>query len=81
MRPEGLGKLKTSNDLTGTRTRDLPPCSTMPQPTTLLRVPLVRVRSAFQNILECSLLGPPREARREEGERVRTHEGYVWISV
>jgi hypothetical protein len=34
---EGLGKLKKSNDI-GTRTRDLPACSIVPQPTTLPRV-------------------------------------------
>jgi hypothetical protein len=35
MRLEGLGKLKKSNDLIGIRTRDLPACSVVPQPTTL----------------------------------------------
>jgi hypothetical protein len=34
---EGLGKLKKSNDLIGTRTRDLPACGIVPQPTTLPR--------------------------------------------
>jgi hypothetical protein len=32
---EGLGKLKKSNDI-GNQTRDLPACSIVPQPTTLL---------------------------------------------
>jgi hypothetical protein len=36
VRPEGLGKLKKIN-LSGTRTRDLPACSIVPQPTTLPR--------------------------------------------
>jgi hypothetical protein len=35
VRLEGLGKLKTSNDLIGTRSRDLPACSIAPQPATL----------------------------------------------
>jgi hypothetical protein len=37
VRLEGLGHLKKSNDLIGTRTRDLPVCSIVPQPTTLPR--------------------------------------------
>jgi hypothetical protein len=39
MRLKGLGQLKKSNDLIGNRTRDLPACSIVPQPTTLLRAP------------------------------------------
>jgi hypothetical protein len=35
VRLEGLGKFKKSNDLIGTRTRDLPACSIVSQPTTL----------------------------------------------
>jgi hypothetical protein len=38
VRLEGLGKVKKSTS-TGTRTGDLPPCSTVPQPTTLPRTP------------------------------------------
>jgi hypothetical protein len=37
MRLEGLGKLKKKIHLIGTRTRDLPVCSIVPQPTTLPR--------------------------------------------
>jgi hypothetical protein len=33
---EGLCKLKEINDLFGTRTRNLPACSIVPQPSTLL---------------------------------------------
>jgi hypothetical protein len=33
VRMGGLGKLKKSNDLIGNRTRDLPACSVVPQPT------------------------------------------------
>jgi hypothetical protein len=36
VRLEGLGKLKKSNDLIGNRIRDLPPCSIVPQPITIL---------------------------------------------
>jgi hypothetical protein len=38
LRLEGLGKLKKIH-LIGTRTRDLPACSIVPQPTTLPRAP------------------------------------------
>jgi hypothetical protein len=40
---ERLGQLKKFTDLIGTRTRDLPTCSTVPQPTTLPRAPVVAV--------------------------------------
>jgi hypothetical protein len=39
VRLEGLSKLKKST-LSGTRTGDLPACSIVPQPTTLLRAPI-----------------------------------------
>jgi hypothetical protein len=39
VRLEGLDQLKTSNDLIGARTRDLPACSIVPQTTTLPRAP------------------------------------------
>jgi hypothetical protein len=42
VRPEGLGKLIKFNYLMGSRTRDLPGCSTVPQP---LRYPVVHVTS------------------------------------
>jgi hypothetical protein len=35
VRLEGLDQLKKSNDLIASRTRDLPACSIVPQPTTL----------------------------------------------
>jgi hypothetical protein len=38
VRLEGLGQLKKSDD-TGTRTRDLPACSIVPQPTMLPHAP------------------------------------------
>jgi hypothetical protein len=39
VRLEELGELEKSNDLIGTRSRDLPACSIVPQPTTLPRAP------------------------------------------
>jgi hypothetical protein len=39
VRLEGLGQLRKSNDFIGTRTRDLPIWSIVPQPTTLPRSP------------------------------------------
>jgi hypothetical protein len=39
-RPEGLCQLKKSNDTIGNRTRDLPACSAVPQPTAPLRAPM-----------------------------------------
>jgi hypothetical protein len=43
MQLEGLGQLKKSNDLIGNRTRDLPACSIVPQPTMLLRAPYLYI--------------------------------------
>jgi hypothetical protein len=43
VRLEGLGQLKKFSDLIGTRTRDLPVCSIVSQPTTLRRAPVKRV--------------------------------------
>jgi hypothetical protein len=37
VRLEGLGQLKKSNDFKGNQIRNLPACSTVPQPTTLPR--------------------------------------------
>jgi hypothetical protein len=48
MRLEGLGKLKISNYLIGNRTRDLPACSIVPQPTTLPRAPWNDVRYEYK---------------------------------
>jgi hypothetical protein len=39
---EGLSQLKKSNDFIVNRTRDLPACSIVPQPTTLPRAPVIR---------------------------------------
>jgi hypothetical protein len=44
---EGLGKLKKIS-LIGTRTRDLPACSIVPQPTTLSRAPHTQIRVAME---------------------------------
>jgi hypothetical protein len=40
---EGFGELKKLNYLIGTRTLDLPACSTVPQPTKLLRAPTYKI--------------------------------------
>jgi hypothetical protein len=42
VRLEGLGKLKKFSDLIGTRNHDLPACSIVPQPTTLLCSPPIK---------------------------------------
>jgi hypothetical protein len=42
VRPEGC-QMKNSNDIIGNRTRDLPACSALPQPTALPRAPIKRV--------------------------------------
>jgi hypothetical protein len=39
LRLEGLDQLTKSSDLIGIRNRNLPACSTVPQPATLLHVP------------------------------------------
>jgi hypothetical protein len=39
VRLEGLGQLKKFSDLIGNRSRDLPACSVLPQPSTLPRTP------------------------------------------
>jgi hypothetical protein len=39
VRLQGLGKLKKSSDIIGNRTRGLPPCSIVPQTTSLQRAP------------------------------------------
>jgi hypothetical protein len=39
MRPEGLFQMKNFSDIIGNRTRDLPSCRAVPQPTALPRDP------------------------------------------
>jgi hypothetical protein len=51
VRLEGLGQLEKSNDLIGIRTRDLPGCSIVSQPTTLPCAPSIL---ADTNIFPCS---------------------------
>jgi hypothetical protein len=53
VRLEGLGKLKKST-LSGTRTRDLPACSIMPQPTTLPRSLLAWEPSSWPDLKKYS---------------------------
>jgi hypothetical protein len=44
---------KKSNDLIGIRTRDLPACSTVPQPTTLLfKMDLIQIRSESEKSIQ-----------------------------
>jgi hypothetical protein len=52
VRPEVLGELKISNDLVGNRTRELPACSIVPEPTTLPRAPS---QNAVAEAVEASL--------------------------
>jgi hypothetical protein len=55
VRLEGLGQLKKIH-LIGTRTCDLPACSIVPQPTTLLRAPYCSRNSLNTSILYLSIL-------------------------
>jgi hypothetical protein len=52
VRLEGLGKLKNINDLIGTRTRDIPVCSIVPQPSTLPRPSRVKSKGSIKYIQE-----------------------------
>jgi hypothetical protein len=48
-----IRSIESCNDLNGTRIRDLPACSIVPQPTTLPRVPFITGRSVFcENLLQ-----------------------------
>jgi hypothetical protein len=47
LRLKVLGQLKKFNDLVGNRTRDLPACSMVPQPTTLPRAPFLFILSIY----------------------------------
>jgi hypothetical protein len=65
VRLEGLGQLKKIH-LVGTRTRDLPACSIVPQPTTLPRTVLKTVRGIRERtrrFVACTTLS---EAYRED---------------
>jgi hypothetical protein len=53
VQPEGLGKLKKSTSR-GTRTGNLPSCSIVPQPTTLLCAPCVNIFNC-NKLRECSI--------------------------
>jgi hypothetical protein len=53
MRLEGLGQLRKSNDLIGTWNRDLPACSTVPQPTTILfQNPIIFIKVSYSQTLK-----------------------------
>jgi hypothetical protein len=49
VRPEGLCQWKKSNDTIGNWTRDLPACSTVPQPTAPPHAPLVGILTLILN--------------------------------
>jgi hypothetical protein len=51
VRLEGLGKLNKSSELIRNRTRDLPVCSIVPQPTMLLHIPVTR--NHYINYRDC----------------------------
>jgi hypothetical protein len=55
VRPEGLCQWKKSNDTIGNRTRDLPACSAVPQPTALPRATFINFVGR-QIILFCRLM-------------------------
>ena len=53
VRPGRFMSMKSSNDTIGNRTRDIPACRTVPQPTALMRAPYVFVVSrmpGFNNL-------------------------------
>ena len=50
VRPEGLLSMPNSNDTIGNRTRDLPACSTVPQPTAPSRVPVIMKKDYYYNL-------------------------------
>jgi hypothetical protein len=50
LRLGGLGQLKKYSDLVGNRMRDLSACSIVPQPTTLLRAPIIIIMIIIINI-------------------------------
>ena len=47
--------MKNSNDTIGNRTRDLPNCSAVPQPTALPRAPLLKLATFSYNKAKCLL--------------------------
>jgi hypothetical protein len=52
MRLEGVGALKKINDLIGSRTRDLPPCTVVPRPSGLqLMLQLMRTTATIDRRL------------------------------
>jgi hypothetical protein len=70
VQPEGLGKLKKKIHPIGTRTRDLPVCSIVPQPTTLPRAHFdLWVDYEISNWTECGV-----HCRHLSGSAAETHE-------
>jgi hypothetical protein len=70
VRLEGFGKLKESNDLIGTRTRDLPACRIESQPTTLPRTPLkMNVKEIVYDSVDLIHLAQIIDQRRPVGKQ------------
>jgi hypothetical protein len=57
VRLEGLGQLKKSNDLIRIRSRDLPACSIVPQPTTLPRAHVAGAIKMLKKTVTLSEIG------------------------
>jgi hypothetical protein len=70
VRPEGLRQWKKSSDTIGNRTRDLPACSAVPQPTAPPRAPVtsgtISNRNSTSTKICCSVVAKavPRRAKR-----------------
>ena len=52
VRPEGICQMKNFNDTVGNRTRDLPNCSAVPQPTTPLRLVELYTGKSYHKSIE-----------------------------
>jgi hypothetical protein len=91
--PSGAGRIRSiekSNGLTGNPTRDLPPCSIMPQPTSLPRAPdysnyrrkdaqnIQELYTQLRNILSplCVCNTPYVDSTSEQMRRDLTNESY-----
>jgi hypothetical protein len=79
VRLEGLGQLKKSNDFNGIRTRDLPACSRVPQPTTPWRVIFMRCVS-YERRIRGSVCTPPCNWRVTWYSRSRGNEEFLEAS-
>jgi hypothetical protein len=48
-----IRSIEKSNDLIGNRTRDIPACSRVPQPTSLPRTPLIKIDTVHKQKTAC----------------------------